>query len=86
MLYHYFGDKKGLYLAVLEAAYDDALGVTAAFNRNLLLHLNRVLGSDFRPADWRHVACFNAGESRIEMHLEARRALLVNWPGGELTV
>ena len=69
--------------ALLEAAYDDELGVTAAFNLNLLLHLNRVLGSDFRPADWRHVAGFNAGESRIEMHLEARRALLVSWPGGQ---
>jgi dimethylhistidine N-methyltransferase len=69
--------------AVLEAAYDDALGVTAAFNLNLLRHLNRLLGSDFDVRDWRHVAFFDAAASRIEMHLEARRALLVRWPGGE---
>jgi len=69
--------------AVLESAYDDALGVTAAFNRNLLLHLNRLIGSDFALADWRHVAFFNRAESRIEMHLEAARAVTVRWPGGE---
>jgi L-histidine N-alpha-methyltransferase len=67
---------------VLEAAYDDALGVTAAFNLNVLRHVNRVLGSDFEPADWRHVALFNEGASRIEMHLEARRSCVVSWPGG----
>jgi len=68
---------------VLEAAYDDALGVTAAFNLNLLRNLNRYIRSDFDPADWRHVALFNDQASRIEMHLEARRALAVHWPGGE---
>jgi uncharacterized SAM-dependent methyltransferase len=67
---------------VLEAAYDDALGVTAAFNLNVLRHVNRVLGSDFALADWRHVALFNEGASRIEMHLEARRSCVVTWPGG----
>jgi dimethylhistidine N-methyltransferase len=70
-------------VAVLEAAYDDALGVTAAFNRNALLHVNRLLGSDFAAADWRHVAFFERAHSRIEMHLEATRALSVQWPGGE---
>jgi dimethylhistidine N-methyltransferase len=69
--------------ATLDAAYDDALGVTAAFNLNVLLHVNRVLGSDFALADWRHVAFFDEAASRIEMHLEARRALSVGWPGGE---
>jgi dimethylhistidine N-methyltransferase len=68
---------------VLEAAYDDALGVTAAFNLNLLLHLNRLIGSDFEPRGWRHVGLFNTELSRIEMHLEARRAQSVHWPGGE---
>jgi dimethylhistidine N-methyltransferase len=68
---------------LLEAAYDDELGVTAAFNLNLLNHLNRLLGSDFRPRDWRHVALFNHAESRIEMHLEARVATTVRWPGAE---
>jgi dimethylhistidine N-methyltransferase len=68
---------------VLEPAYDDALGVTAAFNRNLLLHLNHLIDADFALADWRHVAFFNARESRIEMHLEATRDVAVRWPGGE---
>jgi len=68
---------------VLEAAYDDALGVTAAFNLNALRHLNAVIGSDFEPRQWRHVAYFNEARSRIEMHLEAREALGVAWPGGE---
>ena len=68
---------------VLEAAYDDPLQVTAAFNRNLLLHINRLCGTDFALADWRHVALFNAMHSRIEMHLEALRAVTVRWPDGE---
>ena len=69
--------------AVLDAAYDDALGVTAAFNLNVLRHLNRIAGTDFRLADWRHVAFFDPERSRIEMHLEARQSLIVHWPGGE---
>ena len=67
---------------VLEPAYDDALGVTAAFNLNLLLHLNRLIGSNFQPREWRHVGLFNRERSRIEMHLEARHALSVVWSGG----
>jgi L-histidine N-alpha-methyltransferase len=67
---------------VLEPAYDDPLGVTAAFNRNMLLHLNRLAGTDFDIADWRHVAFYNSAESRIEMHLEAQRDLTVGWTGG----
>ncbi|MFM2398174.1 MAG: hypothetical protein RL341_331 [Pseudomonadota bacterium] len=69
-------------LDVLVPAYDDALGVTAAFNLNLLLHLNRLIGSDFALQDWQHVALFNTQESRIEMHLQARHALTVQWQGG----
>lgn len=68
---------------ILEAAYDDALGVTASFNLNLLLHLNKLLGTDFEVRDWQHRACFNESESRIEMHLEARRDLTIAWAGGE---
>jgi L-histidine Nalpha-methyltransferase len=68
---------------VLEAAYDDALGVTAAFNLNVLRHLNRVIGSDFDPARWRHVAFFDEAAARVEMHLEARSPQRVAWPGGE---
>lgn len=64
-------------------AYDDEIGLTAAFNLNLLLHLNRLLGTDFNPRDWRHHARFNADECCIEMHLEARREVMVRWPEGE---
>jgi len=67
---------------VLEPAYDDPLQVTAAFNRNLLLNLRRLAGAEFALADWRHIAFFNAAESRIEMHLEAVRDLTVRWPEG----
>ncbi len=69
--------------AVLEPAYDDPLQVTAAFNRNMLLHFNRLAGTDFRLADWSHRAFFNGTQSRIEMHLVAGRDLTVAWPGGE---
>ncbi len=68
--------------ADLKAAYDDALGVTAAFNRNLLLHVNRMAGTDFQVPDWRHIALFNETESRIEMHLEAVRPACVRWGQG----
>ena len=68
--------------SVLEPAYDDALHLTAAFNLNLLRHVNTVLGSDFNVDDWRHVALFNSERSRVEMHLEAQRAVRVAWPGG----
>jgi dimethylhistidine N-methyltransferase len=65
--------------ATLQRAYDDALGVTAAFNLNILRNANRIAGTDFVPSDWRHVARFNGEESRIEMHLEARRPVVVRW-------
>jgi len=68
----------------LVRAYDDALGVTAAFNLNVLRVANRLAGTDFEAADWRHVALFNEAESRMEMYLEARRALRVTWPGVQL--
>ena len=67
---------------VLEAAYDDALGITAAFNLNVLNHVNRLIGSDFAVAGWRHRSFFNREERRIEMHLEARHAQTVNWAAG----
>jgi L-histidine N-alpha-methyltransferase len=70
---------------VLEVAYDDPLGVTAAFNKNVLRHVNRLVGSDFDLADWRHVAFYDAREGRIEMHLEAHRDVRVTWPGGGRT-
>ncbi len=58
---------------VLVAAYDDALGVTAAFNKNLLARINRELGADFDLGAFAHRAIWNTGESRIEMHLESLR-------------
>jgi dimethylhistidine N-methyltransferase len=69
--------------AILEAAYDDALGVTAAFNLNVLRHINMLLNTDFDVSLWRHIALYNAAQSRIEMHLEAKTALTVTWPGGK---
>jgi L-histidine Nalpha-methyltransferase len=66
----------------LEAAYDDALGVTAAFNRNLLLHINRLTGTDFNISDWAHVALYNGQLSRIEMHLEANQNVALRWNDG----
>jgi L-histidine Nalpha-methyltransferase len=58
---------------VLVPAYDDAQGVTAAFNLNLLTRINRELGGDMPVDAFRHVARWNDGEARIEMHLEAVR-------------
>ncbi|MEO5732513.1 MAG: L-histidine N(alpha)-methyltransferase, partial [Rubrivivax sp.] len=58
-------------------------GVTAAFDLNALRHLNRLVGTDFDLRQWRHASLFDAGQSRIEMHLHAREALTVCWPGGE---
>jgi len=68
---------------VLEAAYNDAAGVTAAFNLNMLQHVNAIIGSDFAEEDWRHIAFFNPAHSRIEMHLESVAATVVHWPDGE---
>ena len=68
---------------ILELAYDDPLQVTAAFNLNLLRRLNAMLGCDARTEDFGHVALFNERESRIEMHLQARRRLTLRWTGGE---
>ena len=58
---------------ILDAAYDDALGVTAAFNLNALLHLNHRFGFDFDVDGWGHRGFYNASEGRVEMHLESRR-------------
>ncbi|HUE89344.1 MAG TPA: L-histidine N(alpha)-methyltransferase [Vicinamibacterales bacterium] len=55
-------------------AYDDPLGVTAAFNKNLLVHLNRELGASFALDAFEHRAVWNLGEARVEMHLVSRRA------------
>lgn len=67
--------------AELEAAYDDARGVTAEFNRNILTVLNRDAGTDFDPGAWRHHAFYDDTEGRIEMHLVAERPQAVRVPG-----
>jgi L-histidine N-alpha-methyltransferase len=66
--------------ATLLAAYNDAAGVTAAFNRNVLTRLNRELGANFRVEKFAHKAIWNARESRIEMHLCSTVAQSVNIP------
>jgi len=67
--------------ALLVPAYDDAAGVTAAFNRNVLARLNREAGADFDLAAFVHRALWNPEESRIEMHLVSRRAQTAHLDG-----
>jgi dimethylhistidine N-methyltransferase len=71
--------------AVLNAAYDDALGVTAAFNLNVLRHVNRLLGADFDIRGWRHHGFYNEEQGRVEMHLAACGEQQVRWQGGQRT-
>lgn len=68
-------------IRVLQAAYDDAAGVTAAFNLNLLTRLNREAGADFDLSGFCHEARWNAAANRIEMHLVARHAQSVRLAG-----
>lgn len=68
-------------VGVLLAAYNDARGVTAEFNLNVLRVLNAQLGADFDPVSFRHRAVWNPGESRIEMHLVSERDQTVRIPG-----
>ena len=67
--------------ALLLPAYDDAQGVTAAFNRNLLVRLNREAGAEFDPGSFAHRAVWNDAQGRIEMHLVSRRAQTVRVAG-----
>jgi L-histidine N-alpha-methyltransferase len=71
---------------VLVAAYDDATGVTAEFNKNVLNVLNRELGADFDPDDFDHVALWDGDEEWMEMRLRARRPLGVKVPALDLKV
>jgi L-histidine Nalpha-methyltransferase len=64
----------------LVVAYDDALGVTAAFNRNLLTRINRELGADFDLAQFEHVAVYNEETHSVEMHLRSRSEQWVTIP------
>lgn len=71
-------------VAVEVLAYDDPIGVTAAFNLNLLARINRELGADFELREFRHLALWNAEERRIEMHLQSITRQRVNIPGASL--
>ncbi|HEV2911773.1 MAG TPA: L-histidine N(alpha)-methyltransferase [Pyrinomonadaceae bacterium] len=72
--------------SVLEAAYDDALGLTAAFNLNLLSRINRELGADFNLRAFRHRALYNEEIGRVELYLESTRAQTVRLNGLEMEV
>lgn len=72
--------------ADLVAAYDDAGGVTAEFNRNVLARINTELGANFELDSFAHEARWNAAAHRIEMHLRAERAQTVTIPAADLTV
>jgi L-histidine Nalpha-methyltransferase len=68
---------------ILEAAYNDGAGVTAAFNRNMLVRANRELGADFDLFRWRHRAVYNQEAARIEMHLLSEGKQTVHLGGRE---
>lgn len=72
--------------ATLEAAYDDAQGVTAQFNLNILTRINRELGADFDLDAFAHRAVYRPDLGRVEMHLVSRSAQAVRIPGASLTV
>lgn len=69
---------------VLERAYNDPEGVTAAFNRNILDHVNRITGADFDPSAFAHHAYYNRAAGRIEMHLISAREQTVHIPDSGL--
>ncbi|MGH7831423.1 MAG: L-histidine N(alpha)-methyltransferase, partial [Candidatus Binatia bacterium] len=58
--------------AMLDAAYNDGQGLTAEFNRNLLIRINRECGADFIPEQFQHSAFYNPAAGRVEMHLVSR--------------
>jgi L-histidine Nalpha-methyltransferase len=72
--------------AQLLAAYDDELGVTAAFNLNLLSRVNRELGADFDLREFAHLAKINYEARSVEMHLQSKRRQVVSIPAGEVVV
>jgi len=73
-------------MSQLLQAYDDPLGVTAAFNLNLLARINRELGADFDLAEFEHIARFNSEARSVEMHLRSMRNQLVEIPDAEMTI
>ena len=73
-------------VSVLLSAYDDSIGVTAAFNLNLLARINGELGANFVLSQFEHLARFNALAESIEMHLRSKQAQTVFIPATETTV
>ena len=73
-------------MAQLLGAYDDELGVTAAFNLNLLARTNRELGADFDLGEFAHVAKINPEARSVEMHLQSKQRQVVNIPAAEIAV
>lgn len=72
---------------ILEQAYNDTQGITAAFNLNILRVLNRRLGADFDPGSFRHLAFYNEEDRQVEMHLISTRQQVVTIPGtGRFTI
>ncbi|HEX4784195.1 MAG TPA: L-histidine N(alpha)-methyltransferase [Candidatus Sulfotelmatobacter sp.] len=72
--------------AQLLGAYDDELGVTAAFNLNLLVRINRELGADFDLRAFAHLAKINREVRSVEMHLQSKRRQVANIPGAEIAI
>jgi dimethylhistidine N-methyltransferase len=72
--------------ALLEAAYNDAQGITSAFNLNLLHRINRELGADFQVDAFEHRAVYDLERGRVEMHLLSKHDQIVQVPAAELTV
>jgi L-histidine N-alpha-methyltransferase len=71
---------------ILEAAYNDAQGVTSAFNKNILQVINRELHADFDPSDFEHRAFYNGEQEQVEMYLQATRKTIVEIKDLDLSV
>ncbi|MGM0568366.1 MAG: L-histidine N(alpha)-methyltransferase [Elusimicrobiota bacterium] len=67
-------------IEIIEKAYNDSSNVTANFNLNILKVVNKIAGTDFDPESFRHLAFYNKKHSRIEMHLQAKRDMVVSSP------
>jgi dimethylhistidine N-methyltransferase len=88
------GDNGGLLIGVdlekdtdvLNRAYNDATGITADFNLNILNHINRITGANFQPSGFEHVAFYNEQDGRIEMHLESKVAQSVTLAGETISL
>ena len=79
---HGMGESTAALVAGLAGGYSHITGAATAFNKNVLRHVNRLAATDFDVADWQHVARYDDGEGRVEMHLQAVRDVHVRWPGG----